>query len=233
MTFVPGRPTVNAGARPPDRHAVARPARRRASLPDGSGSARRRPRPALPRPARPAEAGRSSAGGAAPDDGHVGEVGEKAGRRLEGGDDGGTLVGTDLDRRAAVPAVQMTMLCLRPNVERFAAVGAVAVPDETELFEDGERPVHGRGDRRRIDGPAALDELGPGDVAARRGEDLDEGPPLWRPAQPPGPEALADAGPRTDPAAGLGRRGRAGRGRRCRIRPSFVALHRRRGYAAP
>jgi len=53
------------------------------------------------------------------------------------------------------------------DVEFLASVGAVAVPDQAQLLEDVEGPVHGRGDRRRIDLPAALNQLGARDVPVR------------------------------------------------------------------
>ena len=76
------------------------------------------------------------------------------------------------------------------DVVLLASVGAVGVADEAHLLEDVERPIDGRGDRAGVDGPAALDELGAGDVAVGGGQDRDEQPPLGRPAEP----ALAESG---------------------------------------
>ena len=74
-------------------------------------------------------------------------------------------------------------------------VGCVAVADEADLLEHVERSVDGRRDRRRVDRAAALDELGAGHVAVGLGQHLEERPTLWRPAQAPLMERLADRRP--------------------------------------
>ena len=96
--------------------------------------------------------------------------------------DGG-LVRPDLPRFAAADAVEVAVLVVGEDVELLATVGAVAVADEAELLEDVERPVDGRGDCRRVEISAAIDELAARDVTRRLREDLDERPPLRRPAQ--------------------------------------------------
>ena len=83
----------------------------------------------------------------------------------------------------------------RQDVELLAAVGAVAVAQQAELLEDVERSIDRRGDRPGIDRPAALDELGPGDMAVGLRQDLDERPPLWRPAQAAGAKPVAHVAP--------------------------------------
>jgi hypothetical protein len=84
---------------------------------------------------------------------------------------------------------------VREHVELLAAVGAVAVAQHAQIFEDIERAVDGRRDRRRIDLPATFDELGPRDVAVRPRQHLDEGPPLRGPTQAARPEMLANVRP--------------------------------------
>lgn len=87
------------------------------------------------------------------------------------------------------------MLLVGQDVELLAAVDAVAVTDEAELFEHVEGPVDGRWDRRRVDRPTGLDEFGPGDVTPRLRQDLDEDAALGRPAEPAVMQTLADLGP--------------------------------------
>ena len=82
---------------------------------------------------------------------------------------------------------------------------AVAVADQTELFQDAERPIHRRRHRRRVNGAAALDQLTPGDVPARSRQDLDQGSTLRRPALATGAELLAHGLPRRPDLARLSR----------------------------
>ncbi len=125
----------------------------------------------------------------------MGEVGEEAGPGLERGDEGGPVLDVDLEGRAAVPTVEVAVLGDGRDVELLLPVRAVAVPDEAEFLEDGQGSVDRRRDRRRVDGAAAFDELGAGDVTPRRSKDLDEGAALGGPAEPPRPELLANLGP--------------------------------------
>ena len=90
------------------------------------------------------------------------------------------------------PAVEVAVLLGREDVELLAPVDAVVVADVAEVLEHVERPIDGRGRRRRIDRPAALDELGAGDVAVGPAQDVDERAPLRRPAQALRMQALAD-----------------------------------------
>ena len=96
-------------------------------------------------------------------------------------------------------AVEVAVILARQDVELFAAVDPVVVPDVAQVLEDVERPIDGRRDRRRIDRPAALDELAAGDMTVGPAEYVDQRPALGCPAQPAGAQAIPDALPR--PAA--------------------------------
>ncbi len=98
-------------------------------------------------------------------------------------------------RAATASAVQVTMLVDREHVEFLASIGPVAVRQDAELLKDVERPVHGRWDRRRVEAPAALDELGARHVPVRLRQDLDEDAALRCPAQALRPQAIRDPGP--------------------------------------
>ncbi len=122
------------------------------------------------------------------------------------------------------------MLAAGQDMELLAAVRAVAVPDEADGLEDVERPVHGRRGRRRVDGPAALDELSAGHVAVGPGQDVDERAPLGCPAEPAAAQQVVGLGPgcrerpwrhrlvrvATDPAGSPGRIA-VERGRCCNV----------------
>jgi hypothetical protein len=125
----------------------------------------------------------------------VGDVDGKAATASQGLDHGGRLIGRDLPGRPAFDAMEMAVDRGGQDVELLAAVGAVAVAEQSQLFEDIERAVDGRRDRRRIDLPATFDELGPRDVAVRPRQHLDEGPPLRGPTQAARPEMLANVRP--------------------------------------
>lgn len=129
---------------------------------------------------------RLAAGPAATDDRHVRQIDREAATGLDRGDHLRRLIGPDLPRAAAVLAVEVAVLALGQDVELLPSVGAVGMTDEAELLEDVERPVHGRGDGPGVQRPAALDEIRAGDMAVGRRKDLDEGPPLRRPAQATG-----------------------------------------------
>ena len=73
----------------------------------------------------------------------------------------------------------------RPHVELLAAIGAVTVAEQPELLEHVEGAIDGRGDGRRVHRPAALDEVGAGDVTIGPGQDIDERAALRGPAEPP------------------------------------------------
>ncbi len=70
----------------------------------------------------------------------------------------------------------------RLDVEFLAPVRPVAVAENAQVLQDVQRPVDGRRDGPGVHFPAALDELGSGDVTVRPRQDLDEGPTLGRPA---------------------------------------------------
>ena len=76
----------------------------------------------------------------------------------------------------------MSVLGCRQDVKLFVSAGPVAVTQHAQLLEHVERPIHGRGDRVRVDLSAPLHELGAGHVTVGPGEDLDQGPALGRPA---------------------------------------------------
>ena len=92
----------------------------------------------------------------------------------------------------------MTVDSGRLDVELLATVRAVAVAEQPEILQHVQRPVDRRGDRARIHGPAALDQLGARDVPIRAREDIDQRPALWRPAQPAGPKPFANIRPVRD-----------------------------------
>ncbi len=105
------------------------------------------------------------------------------------------LVGRDLPRRPAAPAVEMAVVGRRQDVELLAPVHAVVVAEVAQALEDVERPVHRRRGRRRVELAAALDELRPGHVAVAAAQHLDQRPALRRPAQALRVEAVADLVP--------------------------------------
>ena len=147
---------------------------------------------------------RGPAARAATDEGQVRHVDLEVAlrrERPEGGHDG-RIVGGQVGLAAAATAVQVAVLGRRQDVELLATVGRVAVADDAELLEDVEGAVHGRGDGARVEGPAAVDQLGAGDVAVGLRQDLDEDPPLR--------------------ASSAGRARAAGPGRRPRSRGSVV-----------
>ena len=87
------------------------------------------------------------------------------------------------------------MLVTRAHVEFLAPVSAMSVAHQAELFQHVEGAIDGGRDRGRIDRPAALDELRPGQVAVGGGQDVDHRAALGGPPQPTLPQALADADP--------------------------------------
>src|SRR5512143_1366233 len=135
------------------------------------------------------------AAGAATFDGEVGEVDLEATCRTQPVDQRPCLVGRELPAPAAARADEMTVIRRRVDVELLAPLASVAVADEPDLLEHVERPVHGRRGRRRVDRPAALDQVRARDVAVNSGQDLEQDAPLRRPAQPARAEPAADVGP--------------------------------------
>lgn len=178
------------GAARPDRGPPRRAAAR-------SGLARR----CADRPGGRSAAGRRSADGApgaSACDREVGQVDAEAPLGGERAGQAGGLVGPDLPGGAADLAPQVAVLGGREHVELLASVGAVRVPDETDLLKHVKGPVDGGGGGVRIAGAAALDELGARDVALRRQDHPHEHAPLRRPAQAVGAELVAG------PVEGLG-----------------------------
>ena len=89
------------------------------------------------------------------------------------------------------------------DVELLPPVRAVAVTEQAQILEHVERPVDRGWDGSRVNFPAALDELGAGDVTVGSRQHLDERPPLRRPAQAAGAQLIAHLrpvrdGPRAD-----------------------------------
>ena len=82
------------------------------------------------------------------------------------------------------------MLGLLRDVELLPSVCRVAVADETQLLEHIEGAVHGGWDGRGISGPAALDQLGTGEVTGGGGQHIDDRSALGGPAHASLPEAL-------------------------------------------
>jgi hypothetical protein len=122
----------------------------------------------------------------------VREVDLEAALGVERRDDRRGLVGADLPAGAAGLAVEMAMHGAGEDVVLLATRGTVAVADDPELLENVQRPVDRRGDRGRVALPAALHQLGAGDVALGLRQDLDERAALGRPAEPAVAEAPAD-----------------------------------------
>ena len=87
------------------------------------------------------------------------------------------------------------MLGLGADMELLASVRTVPVAHQTELLQHVQGAVDGGRDGRRIDRTAALDQLGPGQVAVGRGQDVDHRSPLRRPSKAAIPQPLADAEP--------------------------------------
>lgn len=132
----------------------------------------------------PGEAG-PTAGAAAPNQGHVRQVGlESIGRGGECLQDGfGCAIG-ELPAPATDLTVQMSVaLDIRPDVKLLATVSTMAVAHQAELLEHVECAVDGRGDGRRVDGTAAFHDLSRRDVTARLRQHVDDPSPLGRPAQ--------------------------------------------------
>ena len=102
----------------------------------------------------------------------------------------------DLPGRVAPEAGQVTVLHVRQDMELLAPVGRVTMAEEADLLEHVERAVDRRGDGRRIQLTAALDEFGTCDVAVGPGKDLDEHATLRGPAQSAGVQSLANRRPR-------------------------------------
>jgi hypothetical protein len=126
----------------------------------------------------------------------VGQVDAETALDSDGSDKRRGLVRVDLPRLAAADAVEMPVFVARQDVELLAAVRRVAVAHEPKLLEHVEGPVHGRGNRRRIEVAAAIDELATRDMTGGRREDLDEGASLRRPAKPALAEPIAHRRPR-------------------------------------
>ena len=91
--------------------------------------------------------------------------------------------------------MKMSVDCRRQHVELLATIGGVAVADEPKLLEHVKGPVDGRGDRRRVGRAASFDEVGARHVPLGLRQDLHQSPPLRRPSEAPGAEAVAHVRP--------------------------------------
>jgi len=87
----------------------------------------------------------------------------------------------DLPGLSARRAMKVSVPARRQDMELLPSVGAMAVTHESEVLENVERAVDGRRGRPRIQGAATFDELRAGDVAVRRGQDVDDRLALGRP----------------------------------------------------
>jgi hypothetical protein len=117
--------------------------------------------------------------------GHIDRESVGVADRAHGGNDDRVVAG-EFPRAGTQATVQVGVLHGRQDVELLATVCPVAVTDDAELLENVERPIDGRWDRVRIEGPAAIDQLRAGHVAVGVGKYLDEDPPLRGPAQTTG-----------------------------------------------
>jgi hypothetical protein len=102
----------------------------------------------------------------------------------------------------ARPALKVTVLGDRQDVEFLASVRCVAVTHHADLLEDVERPIDRRRDGRGVHLATSLDQLGTGHMSGGPGQDIEEDPALGRPTQP----AVVQAVPHRNPARGVSRR---------------------------
>lgn len=72
------------------------------------------------------------------------DIRDKAEAAPNGSDNGRGIVGIELPRPAAGPALEMGVFCFRKDVELLAAGRRVAVADIAQLFEDAEGPIDRR-----------------------------------------------------------------------------------------
>ena len=91
------------------------------------------------------------------------------------------------------------MLAGGAHVEFLATIQAVGVADKPDVLEHVQGPIDRRWCRLRVLLAAALDQLGPGDMAIGLGEDFDQLAALGRPSQAAVVEALPDVVPGAHP----------------------------------
>jgi hypothetical protein len=132
------------------------------------------------------------AGRAATYDRQVAEIDLEPETLAERGDSGRRVLWTDLPARSAVLTMEVPVIRGRPDVELLAPVAAVCVTDDAEVFEDAQGSVDRRGRCPGVDFPTAFDQFAAGDVTVSPGQDVEEQPPLWRPAKAAGMEIVAD-----------------------------------------
>ena len=87
------------------------------------------------------------------------------------------------------------MLDCRQDVVFLSPVRSVAMTDQADLLENVEGAINRRRYGLRVELAAALDQVGPGDVAVDAGKDLDQQAPLRRPAKAARPKPLRDDRP--------------------------------------
>lgn len=110
----------------------------------------------------------------------------------ERGDGGRRVFRPYLPTRSAVLAMEMPVIGGRPDVELLAPVAAMCVTDDAEVFEDTQGSIDSRGRGPGVDFPAAFDQFAASDVTVSPGQDVEEQPPLRRPAKAAGTEVVAD-----------------------------------------
>ena len=125
------------------------------------------------------------------------DVDLKSADRVEGfhRSDHRLVIGSQFRLGPTSPAIQVTVLSHRQDVEFLATVGAVAVAEHAQILKDTQRAIDRGRDRPWVQVPTAVHELSPGHMAIGSGQDIDEDPSLRCPAQTAGTKAIWHAGP--------------------------------------
>lgn len=89
----------------------------------------------------------------------------------------------------------MAVLGVGKDVVLLAPLGIVPMPHQSQLLQQVERAVHGRGDGCGFQHAASIDQIGAGHVALRPSQHLDDRPSLWRPALTAPAKPIAYRGP--------------------------------------
>lgn len=131
-------------------------------------------------------------GRAATHDGQVAELDLEPEALAERGNGRHRILGTDLPTRSTLLAVEVPVVCGRSDVEFFAPVAAVCVPDDPQVFQNAQGPIDRRGRRFRIERPAALDKFASRHVTVSLREDVEQHPTLRRPAKAVSTQVVAD-----------------------------------------
>lgn len=109
--------------------------------------------------------------------------------------DHGLVVGSEFRLGPTSPAIQVTVLSHRQDVEFLATVGAVAVAEHAQVLKDTKRAVDRGWDGPRIQVPTAVHELSPGHMTIGSGQDVNQDPSLGCPAQTSRTEAIRHPSP--------------------------------------